>query len=245
MDPRIHPPLAPPLLWRGDGLLRALDPLLPPEEGDLPGPHKLLDPVLPEESFEGVDLLRVAGDLEDDRLRADVDDLGPEDACDLHHLGPGLAGFGRHLDQGEFAGDRALLGDVRDLDHVDELVQLFLDLLDLGVVPQDDDGHPAHLGFFAGPDGETLDVESPPGEESGDPGEDARPVLDEDVEGVEFHLCLLPIISLIAAPAGTIGKTFASLSILKSRTKGPSAAKAASSAGLTSSFSSTLMPSTP
>src|SRR5512136_1682255 len=216
-----------------------------PEHRYLPRPDELLDPVLPEQALQGVDLRGPARDLEDHALRTHVHDLGTEDVRYLHHLGPTGPGLGRHLDERELPVHRFHLGDVRDLDHVDQFVQLLDDLLHLGVVADDDDGDPAHVRLLAGTDGEALDVEPPAGEEARDPGEDPRPVQHEDREGVGLHRGCPPIISLMAAPAGTMGKTFSSRSIRKSMTKGPSVAIAVFKASLTSSTDSTRIPSTP
>ncbi len=188
--------------------------------------------------------LGVADHLERDRLRPDVDDVGAEDGRDLHHAGPGLARLGRDLDQGELALDPFAPGQVRDLDHVDQLVELLDHLLDLAVVAADDERDPARPLLLGRTDREGLDVEAPAAEEARDPREDAGLVLDQDRERVPLH-SWPPIISLIAAPAGTMGKTFSSRSTRTSTTNGPSWSRAASRAARTSAGSVTRTPSIP
>src|SRR5262249_50177659 len=78
-------------------------------EHDLAGAHQLRDPERLQHPLQSVDLLRVAGALDNKGPLADIDDLGAEDVADLHDLGAALR-LGVDLDQGQLAGDARCLG---------------------------------------------------------------------------------------------------------------------------------------
>src|SRR5581483_7298201 len=65
-------------------------------EADAPGADELLQAVRADELLERVDVLRRAGQLEHDRVGAEVDDPRAEDLSERHQLGP-LRGRRRHL----------------------------------------------------------------------------------------------------------------------------------------------------
>ncbi len=75
-----------------------------------------------------------------------------------------------------------------DLDHVDQLEQLLDDLLEWCRLDVDDDRDPAAALFLGGCDGEREDVVPAAGEQTGDTGEHARPVLHEHGEDVMGRL---------------------------------------------------------
>src|SRR2546425_12353870 len=93
-DPRVAAPLllAPSPAGRAVGRLpeALLRPpagcLRTPRDRHLSGPHQLLDPDRPQELDDGGELRLVAGDLQGERHRRDVDDLGPEDVGDAEDL---------------------------------------------------------------------------------------------------------------------------------------------------------------
>src|SRR3954469_20485121 len=74
---------------------------------DLAGAHHLDHPERPDHLLEGIDLLRRAGDLDDERLARHVDDVAAEDLDDLEHLGA-LRPVGGDLEQRQLARDRAV-----------------------------------------------------------------------------------------------------------------------------------------
>src|SRR5439155_24803600 len=74
-------------------------------EADAPGADELLDAVRTDELLEGVNLLRRAGELEDDGVRAQVGDTSLEDVGECEQLAA-LRGRRRHLDQRKLALDR-------------------------------------------------------------------------------------------------------------------------------------------
>src|SRR5579862_4879087 len=69
------------------------------------GATELLQPVRTNELLEGVDLLRRADELEDDRVRPEIGDTGTEDLRERHQL-RSLARRRRDLEQRELALDR-------------------------------------------------------------------------------------------------------------------------------------------
>src|SRR5919201_75641 len=111
-----------------------------PPQADPAGAGELADPVRADELLERVDLLRLADELEDDRVRADVGNPGVEDVGERHQLGAALGGSGDR-DQRQLALDRLAGLELADAQDVDELVHLLLDLLErmtLAVDPQRD-----------------------------------------------------------------------------------------------------------
>ena len=113
----------------------------------------------------------------------DVDDLAAEDLGELHDLGAAVA-VGGDLEQRQLARDRLVGLEVADLDHVDELVQLLGDLVDRVRRAVDGQRDPRDRLVVGRADGERVDVEAAPREQAGDPGEDARLVLDQQRQDV-------------------------------------------------------------
>src|SRR3954447_6886485 len=224
---------------------------------DLPRAHRLDHPERPDHLLEGVDLVRRAGDLDDQRLARHVDDLAPEDLHRLEHLGA-LGAVGGDLEQRQLASDRALGLEVADLDHVDELVQLLGDLVDRVQRAVERQRDARDVVVVRRADGERVDVEAASREESRDAGQDTWLVLDEDrqrvlapraqahdrIELLEAQRFLgpglahdaHPTMSRAAWPGAIIGYTFSSRVTRTSTTTGPSVF----SAVLTSSTSVVL-----
>src|SRR3954451_2878903 len=150
---------------------------------DLAGAHHLDHPERPDHLLEGVDLLRRAGDLDDERLARHVDDVAAEDLDDLEHLGA-LGPVGGDLEQRQLARDRSVGLEVADLDHVDELVQLLGDLVDRVQRTVEGQRDARDVVVVGRADREGVDVEAAPREQAGDPRQDARLVLDEDRQRV-------------------------------------------------------------
>ena len=86
-----------------------------------------------------------------------VDHLGAEEFSQLADFGPVLA-IGRHADEDQFPVDVVRLAVVYDFDRIDELLELFANLLDRGVIPSGDDGHPAEGGIMGWGDIQRVDV---------------------------------------------------------------------------------------
>ena len=77
--------------------------------------------------------------------------------------------FCRDLYEGEFTLHPFVFRKVRDLDDIDELVELLHHLLDLFVITDNDNRDPAHAGFLARADSEALNIKSTSREEPGYP----------------------------------------------------------------------------
>jgi hypothetical protein len=120
----------------------------------------------PQQLDDGLDLGGLPGGLQRVGVRRHVDHLRPEDVADAQDLRP-VRRLGVHLQQEHLALHVILAGEVRDLDHVDQLVQLLDHLLDDEGVAPHDEGHPRHRGIERLPDGETLDVVAAGREEPG------------------------------------------------------------------------------
>src|SRR3990172_7705289 len=139
------------------------------------GAHQLDHLEVLEQLNQGIDLVFVAGGLDDDRVRGDVHNLGVEDVDDLQDLAA-VRAVGPHLDQGQLAADDVLFRDVADVDDVYELVHLLDDLLGVSA-GVDDEGHAGQPLLLRVADGKALDVEPALTPLGGDAVEDAGAVL--------------------------------------------------------------------
>src|SRR5882724_2172510 len=196
-----------------------------------------------------------AGRLDRHRVECHVDHVRAEEPDRLEHLRPAV-GVRADLDQHELALHRLRRLELNDLDDVDQLVELLRHLLKRVLLAVHHDGHPGDLRVLGRSDRERLDVEAAPGEQAGDPDQDARFVLDQDREGVLLahksvtshsgamsRACLM---SSLLVPAATIGQTIASLCTMKSTTTGWSLmAMACSMTASTSSVRSQRRPMQP
>ena len=162
-----------------DGLLEAAG------QGDGAGTGGREDAVGADEVEEGADLVLVAGELDDDGVVGDVDDLGAEKGGDLDDLGAGL-GVALHLAEDELAGDvfDLFAGEVLDGDDVDQLLEGLDAAVEGGVVGDDGRGDAREGRVMGRSDVEGLDVETATGEHAGDAGQDAELVFDEGGERV-------------------------------------------------------------
>ena len=170
-----------------------------------PGADELLDPVRPGELLEGVELLRRAGQLERDRVGAEVDDPALEGLGGGDQLGAAL-GAGAHLEQQQLALDRVVRRELGHAEHVDELVNLLLDLLQRVVLAVDAERDARDAVALGRPDGERVDVEPAPGEHRRDPGERARLVLEEHRDRVLHERCLHRLLVLDHVDRGGAGR---------------------------------------
>lgn len=90
------------------------------------------------------------------------------------------------LGKEEFALDERRLGVIQDSPDGDKIVELATSLLDYTVLALEDHGHARQVLDFCAADDQTVNVEAAGCEDAGDPGEDARLVLDETVEDVSL-----------------------------------------------------------
>src|SRR5262249_1302493 len=131
-------------------------------EGEAAGAGELEDAEGLEEAEEGVDLLVVAGGLDDEGVGGEVDDFGAEDLVDLEDLRAGLA-IGADLHEHELAGDGLALLEIDDFDDVDELPELFDAEVELRFVAAEDGGDARQRRVVRGSDVEGVDVEAAAG----------------------------------------------------------------------------------
>ena len=147
------------------------------------GTHQLEDAERLQQAVEGVNFIAAAGYFDDHGHCAHIHDFGAEG---MHHFQDFAAGFGGNFDlnQGQFPGDDFLVGNVGDLDHFDEFVQLLGALVDVVLVALDIEGHPGQALLLAVAHGQADDVEPPAAEQAGHPGQDAGLVLNQGDNGV-------------------------------------------------------------
>jgi hypothetical protein len=74
---------------------------------------------------------------------------------------------------------RLTLGEVDDVDHIDQLAQLLRHHVERGIVPLDHSCDPGERGVMRRGDVERVDVEAAPGEHSGNAGQHAELIFDE------------------------------------------------------------------
>jgi hypothetical protein len=117
---------------------------------------------------------------------SDVDDLRAEQLHGLEDVRSGRE-VGLHLHEQQLPLHRRVRVELDDLDDVDELVQLLGHLLERQLLDVDDDRHPRHLGLLGRTDRERIDVEAATREQTGNPRQHARLVLDENGQGMAAH----------------------------------------------------------
>ena len=149
---------------------------------------QLFDAVRAHELLEGLELLGCADDLEDQRFWAEVDHAGLEDVAERHQLGTALRRC-YDLDEQKLALDGLARGELRESQHVDEFVHLLLDLLERLSIAIDTERDPRNVGALGRADGEALDVEAAPHEQTRDAHQNARLVLNVNRKRVAHGLC--------------------------------------------------------
>jgi hypothetical protein len=152
-------------------------------------------PLVPERTVDGaqerVELGAVPGQLQRVAGIGHVDDAAAEDvdqALEFLAVGADRA----RLDQHHLALDVRPLGQVLELDHVDQLVQLLGDLLDDRVVAARDQGHARQARILGRRDRQRLDVVAARREQPGDPRQRTGLVFQQDGDDVPHRRCLLP-----------------------------------------------------
>ena len=131
-----------------------------------------------QQAEQRVDLAFGAGGLDGQRFRIHVHHAHAEQTHDLQHVGTvGLVGG--HLDEHQLALHGGFRIEVHDLQHMQQLVELFDDLLKRHFLHVGRDGDAGNVRTFGGGDGQRVDVERAAGEQAGDTRQHARTVLDE------------------------------------------------------------------
>ena len=116
--------------------------------------------------------------LDGQRLRIHVHHAHAEQTHDLQHVGTvGLVGG--HLDEHQLALHGGFRIEVHDLQHMQQLVELFDDLLERHFLHVGRDGDAGNVRTFGGGDGQRVDVERTTGEQAGNTCQHARTVLYE------------------------------------------------------------------
>src|SRR5262249_27530753 len=156
-----------------------------------------------------------------------------------------------HLQEQQLALDRLAGGELGHAEHVDELVNLLLDLLERVLLAVDAQRDAGDTRPFGRSDGKRVDVEAAAGEHRRDARERSGLVLHHDAQGALHWRASCSsgssysTISSAAAPAGIIGKHCSDWSTRQSTTAVRPDASASCSAGPSSSSVSTVMPSAP
>src|SRR5215471_7689238 len=101
-----------------------------PGHRDRAGARDVGDPVRTQQLQEALDPVELAGHLDDHLLGARVHDA-PAEAVHLRHRAIALRTRDHQLHQRQLPAQLGRLGQVLDLDHLDQPVELLLDLVDL------------------------------------------------------------------------------------------------------------------
>ena len=128
-----------------------------PFQGNTPGAGDLFYAERIEHLYHRVDLLFASSRFDCNRARTYVDDLRPEYFGNLHELRSGIP-VCRYFYKHQLSLDKIVVGKVDHLGYVDQLVQLFDDLLDNIVVALGDDRDACDRIVFAGSDGDAVDI---------------------------------------------------------------------------------------
>ena len=105
-------------------------------------PRDLKDLVILEQIDKCLDLGLVAGELDDEAVHIDIDDLRPENVCHSDHA-LALLGCRPYFDQAEFPVNALLRFQFPDVPDIDQLCDLFLDLVEDLLVARGHDGDAA------------------------------------------------------------------------------------------------------
>ena len=125
-----------------------------------------------------VNLALVASDLDGDVFVLHIDDFRPENIADLHHFSP-RAGIDSNAHEHQFTVDKLVVPEVLDGNHINELVELFSNLLKDRVIATHDYCHAGGGGVEGRPHIECINVETTATEHAGDASEHAELVLDQ------------------------------------------------------------------
>jgi len=153
--------------------------LFAPGQGDPTGPGQLENSELLHQGKEFFQFGAGSGHLDGEAVRLDVDDFRTENGANLHDLGASLGG-GLDPAEDQFAVHIFLVLEVLDVYDVNQLFQLLVDLVEDFVISADHDGHPGSAGIESGAYIESVDVEAPSAEHSGDAGKHSETVFDKD-----------------------------------------------------------------
>jgi hypothetical protein len=154
-------------------------PALPAQYAGDAGAHHFDDVFLSHCVQEGIELGLFAGDFDDVSSGGHVEDVAPEDfgqALDFFAPAIDRTRFHHH----QFALDVGGLGNVDELHHVNQFVQLLGDLFDDLIVARGDQGHAGQRRVLGRGHGQRFDVVAAGGEQPGHAGERAGFVFNQD-----------------------------------------------------------------
>ncbi len=182
--------------------------------GDLAGADHLHDADRTQQLDHALDLVLGAGDLHDHGIGSHIHNAGTENIHEVIDFGAPL-GADLDFDQCQVAGHRRLMGDVLHVDHIDELVQIGLDLVRVHVAVGtiDHNGHARDIGVFRPPHRQRFNIEVTTAEQGSHPVENTGFIFNQGDKGIlheqtPYHSSTRMgrrIISCRAAPVGTIG----------------------------------------
>ena len=133
-------------------------------DGNFTGALEHLDVVVLHEVQKACQSKFTAGDLNGECLTGGIQHLGAKNVAEFQNIL--LLVAEEHAHQHNFSIDSRLVAVVRDLDDIDEFVELFDDLVQLGTMFIHINGHAGKSRIFAGSYVERVDVEPASGEES-------------------------------------------------------------------------------
>src|SRR5579859_160831 len=170
--------------------------------GDHARADKLFDAVRSEQLDQAVHFDGRPGHFDHQRRAGDIDDSGPIDVGNLHDFGALWRRFARDFDQRELALEARVFGQVTDLAHLNDFVELLGDLLDGTAGAVDDHGQAHDADLVGAPDAQAFDGKRALAEQTQDPIEDHWALFDGGYQGVFAHRSLASF-ALGPAPAST------------------------------------------
>lgn len=120
-------------------------------EGDFSRAGEVADAEVSHEGEELGDFAFGAGDFDGEFFRLHIDDLGTENIANLHDVAACLR-VGVHTQEDEFAVHVLFVAEILHADDIDQLLELFGDLLEHLIVTADLNGHARSGGIEGGAD---------------------------------------------------------------------------------------------
>ncbi len=177
----------------------------------LPGPRYFHNANLAQKFNDRGNLAIVSRDFKRIKLRADIHDLGSKDVHDAQDFSPRLF-FGAHLDEGHFTVNELGFREIKDLESIYQLIDLFYDLRQNAPVSAGHQSDACYTGFIGFSRSDIFYIEPSAAQESDHPCKNSGAVLHQYTYRmpllVVFHLfsrAHTSNISEMLFPAGTMG----------------------------------------
>ena len=153
-----------------------------------PGAHEAAQPQAAQQPERLLNAIRAGEEAQLPGCAPGVEQLAPGQVDGLPHRRT-VRGVGRSRegDQRQLQLDAGHVGEVIDLDDLDEPLELGQHLVEVPVVAVDHDGHPRAPGLVGGGDRERIDVERAGAQQAGDPVQGPRAVDDDGAHDVPFR----------------------------------------------------------